>query len=181
MSTGFESLDRKIQSAILRLDNNLNIFANLQKRAELSRQEFDKISEGLRTLESDMKETLSAYEKQFSGLLQDYNVYIEDMYRLRDRLLSAQKELLAFADKRIEDHREEVNSSLKHIGKIIDGIDGKIAGLDCSNSKLRQDIDSAGDRLDRLEKRLKTIGIFAFLAIGALCIVTIAIFVMGGR
>ena len=44
MGIDFEGLDKRLQSVFQRLDDNLNIFENLQKRTESARHEFEKAS-----------------------------------------------------------------------------------------------------------------------------------------
>ncbi len=180
MSIDFDSLDKRMQSAFQRLDDNLNMFANLQKKAESARQEFEKASGELRALESEMKAVLENHKKQFSDLTGELDAYARDIQRLKDILLSAQKELLAFADKRIGDHLDGVNASLGDLGKTIDDLDSKVDELGTATAKLQEDLDSARDRLKKAEKWQRLFGAFVFIALIA-SFISVAMFLLNGR
>jgi molybdopterin converting factor small subunit len=178
MGFDLQSLDGKLQSTIARLDENLKIFTELQSKAERSKLEFDIASKDVKALESDMKAVFKEYDTRFSAMLADFSAQMENMERVKEKLLSVHKDFTAYADKRIEDYRGAVNKAIDNIDKLIGDLVKRVVEQGDSITKMRADYDLLFSRIDKLDRRYKLLRAFSFISSAVLLILTIVIFLL---
>lgn len=164
MSMDLNDFDQRIQEEVNRLSDNLKQFSELQEKAQYSKDAFDKASQSLRELESEIQARVDKYDKQFSTILREVNMRMEELSFLRDKLSGAQRDFTAFAGKRIQDHKEAVDNRVDKVYNEIKDFNESLRNVYRNIDTIKDYLESPQGLIGKLDKRVRFLMAFSWAA-----------------